>query len=100
MVRPYGSLTLKSAKGAPVVGSIHKVGAIAQGQEACNGWDYWHVEDRKGLKSIDALRAVVRARDGGRFNSVMPGFMPGIHAFLCRSIVKAWMAGTSPAMTN
>jgi hypothetical protein len=26
----------------------------------------------------------------------MPGFMPGIHAFL---IAKAWMAGTSPAMT-
>jgi len=27
----------------------------------------------------------------------MPGFMPGIHAFLCS---KAWMAGTSPAMTR
>jgi hypothetical protein len=26
----------------------------------------------------------------------MPGFMPGIHAFLGK---KAWMAGTSPAMT-
>jgi hypothetical protein len=29
---------------------------------------------------------------------VMPGFMPGIHAFLLGS--KAWMAGTSPAMTT
>jgi hypothetical protein len=27
----------------------------------------------------------------------MPGFMPGIHAFL--SFLKTWVAGTSPAMT-
>jgi hypothetical protein len=27
----------------------------------------------------------------------MPGFMPGIHAFLA---AKTWMAGTSPAMTR
>jgi hypothetical protein len=27
---------------------------------------------------------------------VMPGLVPGIHAFLAR---KAWMAATSPAMT-
>jgi len=32
---------------------------------------------------------------------VMPGFMPGIHAFLNLSFneLKTWMAGTSPAMT-
>ncbi len=29
----------------------------------------------------------------------MPGFMPGIHAFLLVDS-KAWMAGTSPAMTG
>jgi hypothetical protein len=29
----------------------------------------------------------------------MPGFMPGIHAFLFFA-AKAWMAGTSPAMTK
>jgi hypothetical protein len=28
----------------------------------------------------------------------MPGLVPGIHAFLTQ-ISKAWMAGTSPAMT-
>src|SRR5665213_3275839 len=28
---------------------------------------------------------------------VMPGLVPGIHAFL---IAKSWMAGTSPAMTR
>jgi hypothetical protein len=27
----------------------------------------------------------------------MPGFMPGIHAFLRK---KAWMTGTSPVMTG
>jgi modification methylase len=43
------------------VGSIHRIGAIAQGLEACNGWAYWHVETPKGLVSIDALRGQVRA---------------------------------------
>jgi hypothetical protein len=28
---------------------------------------------------------------------VMPGLVPGIHVF---AATKAWMAGTSPAMTN
>src|ERR1043166_583819 len=44
-----------------VVGSIHRVGAVAQGLEACNGWTFWHVETRRGLTSIDALRAQFRA---------------------------------------
>jgi modification methylase len=43
------------------VGSIHRIGAIAQGLEACNGWAYWHVETPNGLVPIDALRAEVRA---------------------------------------
>jgi hypothetical protein len=30
----------------------------------------------------------------------MPGLVPGIHAFLGASSDKAWMAGTSPAMTS
>lgn len=43
-------------------GSIHQVGAAAQNAPACNGWVYWHFEDRKkGLVSIDELRKVVRA---------------------------------------
>jgi hypothetical protein len=30
----------------------------------------------------------------------MPGFVPGIHVFLCfHSASKTWMAGTSPAKT-
>jgi modification methylase len=43
------------------VGSIHRIGALAQGLEACNGWTFWHVETPKGLTLIDALRARVRA---------------------------------------
>jgi hypothetical protein len=30
-------------------------------------------------------------------SAVMPGLVPGIHVFVAE--VKAWMAGTSPAMT-
>jgi hypothetical protein len=29
----------------------------------------------------------------------MPGLVPGIHVFAALKIRKAWMAGTSPAMT-
>ena len=43
------------------VGSIHRIGAIAQGLDACNGWTFWHLETRGGLTSIDALRAQIRA---------------------------------------
>jgi modification methylase len=43
------------------VGSIHRIGALAQGLEACNGWTFWHVETPKGLKPIDSFRAQVRS---------------------------------------
>ena len=39
------------------LGSIHRVGALVQGAEACNGWDFWHFTDTDGrLHPIDALR--------------------------------------------
>src|SRR5499433_3150111 len=56
LVRPDGAVAL-----GDVVGSIHRVGAVAQGLEACNGWTFWHVGTRRGLTSIDALRAKFRA---------------------------------------
>jgi modification methylase len=56
LVRADGALALGEQ-----VGSIHRVGALAQGLEACNGWTFWHVETRKGLRVIDELRAEVRA---------------------------------------
>jgi modification methylase len=47
--------------GGETVGSIHRIGALAQGLEACNGWAFWHLETPKGLVPIDALRAEIRA---------------------------------------
>jgi len=56
LVRADGALALGDA-----VGSIHRIGAIAQGLDACNGWTFWHVETKNGLKLIDELRAEIRA---------------------------------------
>jgi modification methylase len=62
LVRADGAIALGDA-----VGSIHRIGALAQGLEACNGWTFWHVERKGALRLIDALRAQVRAeiRTGG-----------------------------------
>jgi modification methylase len=60
VVRADGALALGQS-----VGSIHRIGALAQGLEACNGWTFWHVETPKGLTMIDALRAQVRAEMAG-----------------------------------
>ncbi len=57
IVRADGSL---SAEGHS--GSIHKVGALIQGAEACNGWTFWHFKAGGKLKPIDELRTKVRAR--------------------------------------
>ena len=59
LVRADGAIAL-----GETVGSIHRIGALAQGLEACNGWAFWHVETAKGLVSIDALRAEIRAEMG------------------------------------
>jgi modification methylase len=48
-------------------GSIHSVGAKAQGRGACNGWTFWHFEQPKdGLAPIDLLRMEVRKTMGMR----------------------------------
>jgi modification methylase len=41
-------------------GSIHKVGALVQGLDACNGWTFWHYDDGSSLLPIDTLRSVIR----------------------------------------
>jgi len=56
LVRADGAVSLDGS-----VGSIHRIGALAQGLEACNGWTFWHVETPNGLKPIDELRAQFRA---------------------------------------
>ncbi|NOZ32017.1 MAG: site-specific DNA-methyltransferase [Alphaproteobacteria bacterium] len=47
-------------------GSIHKVGALIQGQPACNGWTFWHVESAGKLTVIDEFRAKIRAQNATR----------------------------------
>lgn len=44
-----------------VRGSIHKVGAALQNAPSCNGWTYWHYQDGKTHKPIDALREKIRS---------------------------------------
>jgi modification methylase len=45
-------------------GSIHRMGAVAQGATACNGWTYWHAEIGGKLQPIDVLRGVARKQLG------------------------------------
>jgi modification methylase len=37
-------------------GSIHQIGAAAQGAPSCNGWTFWHVSDGEALVPLDQLR--------------------------------------------
>ena len=56
IIRADGSL-LTDKK---VEGSIHTVGAILQGHNACNGWQYWYYEKNGKLESINTLREEIR----------------------------------------
>ena len=56
-IRADGTLLL-----GPAVGSIHKVGALAQGLPSCNGWTFWHVEREGGLTLLDTLRGEIRTQ--------------------------------------
>lgn len=42
-------------------GSIHQVGAILQRAPSCNGWTFWHFENKKDLVCIDLLRQRIRS---------------------------------------
>ena len=55
-VRPDGQLAV-----GPVVGSIHKIGALVQGLPACNGWTFWHAERNGRPVVIDTYRTELRA---------------------------------------
>src|SRR5690349_22670638 len=55
VVRADGAVSFAGA-----VGSIHRMGALAQGIDACNGWAFWHLDTPTGLVSIDSLREIVR----------------------------------------
>lgn len=43
-------------------GSIHKVGALVQGFEACNGWTYWYAERQGKRVCIDEFREDIRSK--------------------------------------
>jgi modification methylase len=55
-VRTDGTLIAGDGKG-----SIHQVGASVQGAPACNGWTFWHIENKGQLVPIDVFRQQVRA---------------------------------------
>jgi modification methylase len=57
VIRADGTLLLD-----PAVGSIHKIGALAQGLPSCNGWTFWHVERDGALMLLDTLRGEIRAQ--------------------------------------
>lgn len=58
-VRADGSLMMNEASG-----SIHQLGAQAQGAPSCNGWTFWHLEDAGKLVPLDAMRQQYRAEFG------------------------------------
>ena len=55
-VRADGTLVCADA-----TGSIHRIAAHVQGLDACNGWTFWHFEQKGTLIPIDLLRQQVRA---------------------------------------
>ena len=64
-VRADGSIAFKDRDGVMVQGSIHKIGAHVQQAAACNGWTFWHYEEKTGLKPIDFLRDKMREKMQG-----------------------------------
>lgn len=43
-------------------GSIHRIGALAAGQPACNGWEHWYYRDAAGeWQPLDRLREALMA---------------------------------------
>jgi len=55
-VRADGTLMTSEFKG-----SIHQTGAFVQKAPSCNGWQFWHVEQKGKLVCIDAFRERIRA---------------------------------------
>ncbi len=47
----------------PLRGSIHKVGATLQNAPSCNGWTFWHYQEKGKTVPIDVLREKLRAEN-------------------------------------
>ncbi len=50
-IRPDGQIECNG-----IIGSIHRVGALVQGQPSCNGWTFWGLGMGKAFTPIDAQR--------------------------------------------
>lgn len=59
-VRADGNLIARNPTGEQR-GSIHQVGAALQGAPSCNGWTFWHFEDKGRAVPIDLLRQQLKA---------------------------------------
>ncbi len=59
-VRADGNLVARNHMGDHK-GSIHKVGAALQGLPSCNGWTFWHFENKGKVWPIDVLRQEIRS---------------------------------------
>ena len=59
-VRADGNLVARNHTGDHK-GSIHKVGAALQGLPSCNGWTFWHFENKGKTWPIDVLRQEIRS---------------------------------------
>lgn len=57
IVRADGTLAL-----GPAIGSIHKIGALAQGLPSCNGWTFWHAMREKKPVLLDVMRGQIRSQ--------------------------------------
>jgi modification methylase len=49
-----------TVRAGPHTGSIHRVGALVQGLDACNGWTFWHTMVDGVPAPIDDVRALAR----------------------------------------
>lgn len=63
-VRADGNLVARNHTGDHK-GSIHKVGASLQSLPSCNGWTFWHFENKGKVWPIDVLRQEIRSQMQG-----------------------------------
>lgn len=56
-VRLDGSLLYKEK-----TASIHRMGAIMQEKQTCNGWTFWYIDKGNGFMAIDELRKAYRQK--------------------------------------
>ena len=64
--RKHAATVLKdgSVKNGIGAGSIHKLGALLQNKEACNGWFFWYVKIAGEIQPIDIYRNQYRQANG------------------------------------